>query len=140
MYGRKTGKASSMKPGTFPHPNPDQRLQHPYHVVQLPGKAPLHQRLWRAATNLFEEWWAVLPQETADRLYRCGLVLLTLTAIAAFWWLAQAVDITGGQTYYIHQSNRTGQIVRIFDPRGRPVKMTPEEVAKLKHKHYDYVP
>lgn len=121
-----------MKP-SFPHPSPDRRLQHHYHAVHLPRKAPFYQRCWRAATNLFDEWWAVLPQETADRLYRFGCTLAVLLLVAAFWWLAQAVDITGSNTYTIYRSARTGQIVKVVDPKGHEVKMSPEEVAKLKH-------
>lgn len=121
-----------MKPVSF-HPSPDRRLEHPYHVVLLPRKAPLLQRCWRTVTNLFDEWWAVIPQHVADRLYRVGMTLLVVLAVATVLWFVQAVDLMGNQTYVIHRSMRTGEVMKVLDPKGREVKMSLEEVAKLKH-------
>ncbi|MEI6346085.1 MAG: hypothetical protein WCO79_02530 [bacterium] len=125
-----------MKTGFF-HPNPDRPLQQSYHVVRLSRSAPLQQRLRRTAINLFEEWRAAMSSKACDRLYRVGQALLvlalSLAIVAIIWWYDQEVDITGRHTLTVHRSVRTGQIVKIVDHRNREIRMTSEEVAKLKH-------
>lgn len=130
-----------MKPHTFLHPSPDTTIRQGYRVVHLPRSAPPWLRAWRWFINLVEEWRATVTPRTAEHIYRSAVILAVVVfVVSVLGGLHWAIDLTGNSTYYIHKSSRTGQIVRVLDPKGRVVAMPLEEVEKLRHKRYDLVP
>ncbi len=135
MYGRKTGKACSMKASL--HPQGNQPLKQAFHYVRLPRTASQVARAKQWFINLYREWRASMSPEASDHLYRVGMTLLTLALIAGFgfliWW-------THANTYEVHLSNKTGQIVRIKDPTGKVVHLTDAEFRQIRNKDYIYVP
>gem|GEM_PF-2655518 len=133
-------KGSSMKIGNPLHPDGDRRLHHGMRWHFVPRTAPLTVRATCWVKNLWNEWYAAMSDRQIDHFRRACAVLVTMLLVGLFFWVDNMADVMGNKTYTIYRSNRTGQVVKVLNPKGQEVKMPLDEVAKLRHREYILVP
>lgn len=116
------------------HPDENRPLHHGLRLHFVPNTAPVTEHICCWARNLWGEWYAAMTDRQIDHFRRIAMVLGILLIIASFYWLNHMADLTGNSTYIIYRSERSGQIIKVLDPKGRQVQMSEEDIQKLRHK------
>ncbi len=121
-----------MKPSL--HPSGDQRLKQPFHCVRLPRKASLAARAKQWLVNLCREWQAVISPRTAEGFYRASLTLAVFAVVVGILFclgvFSPKKPFLDG--YMVYKSNRTGEIKKVFNPDGKEVHLTDEQMKLLR--------
>lgn len=129
-----------MKLGNLLHPDNSRPLRHGFRLQFVPHNAPISERLQCWARNLWNEWYAAMSDEAVDRFRRAGLTLLVMLVVGIFFFAIEIVRRDAATTYMVYKSNRTGQIVKVFGPDGKEIKMSPDDARKLRGAEVVLVP
>lgn len=98
--------------------------------------APLWLRCLRVILGHLTRWKDFVFPSVHDTFVRVGYTLLVSIVISFICYLFQ-LNYTNVYTVHI---NRRNQIVKVIDPTGKEVQLTPQEVRKIRNKNPIYVP
>lgn len=98
--------------------------------------APLWLRCLRVILEHLMRWKEIAFPSARDTVIRVSFTLFVASCLSAAFY---AYNLNNRNVYLVHINGRN-QIVRVFDPSGKRVHLTPQEVWKIRNKHIEYVP
>ncbi|MEK7645393.1 MAG: hypothetical protein AAB391_03720 [Patescibacteria group bacterium] len=98
--------------------------------------APLWLRCLRVLLEHLTRWRDLAFPSARDTFIR---VSTTLSVVLVLWVIFYLFQLNYSNVYTVHINGRD-QIVKVFDPSGKEVHLTPQEVWKIRNKNPIYVP